>query len=174
MLPIRGIKRAKITEFTGYVRGGFIRSSEGMDAARLKIEETILERNFPRRFAFLDREIPERFRLEIGLKTSSGNTYRLEIPLSVDYPNQVPPVYLTYPVPLRDFNGHSLALLSPSHPMHLLKPRSDQAIQVCHYKAENWHPNVTLYKVVLKCYIWLEAFQQHLQTGKPLINYLGV
>ncbi len=142
-----------------------------MDGARLNIERTILEQSFSGAFSFLGMDGPAA-RLEINLRTSSGASFKLAIALQADYPASVPEVYVLSPLLLRDFLGQDLLAISPSHTMHLLKPR-ERHIQLCHYKAENWHPNVTLYKVALKCLLWLEAYQNHLQTGRPITDYLG-
>lgn len=143
-----------------------------MEPARQNIEEAILEQNFAGRYQWFDLKRPGKTRLQMRLGTSSGQAYTLDICLPRDYPNSLPTVYIAEPDPLRDHRGDILALQSPSHPMHLLQPRGTQ-VQLCHYKAENWHPNVTLYKVVLKCLIWLEAFQNHLINGRPMVHFLG-
>lgn len=142
-----------------------------MDPARLNIERTILERSFPGASAFHDLGKPGA-RLEVTLPTSSGARYGLSVGLAADYPASVPQVFIVRPLVLRDFLGQDLLAISPSHTMHLLKPR-ERHIQLCHYKAQNWHPNVTLYKVVLKCLLWLEAYENHLQSGRPITDYLG-
>ena len=142
-----------------------------MDPARLNIERTILDRSFPGAHRFLDMGTPSA-RLEIDLGTSSGAQYRLAVVLEHDYPASVPQVFVIRPLVLRGFHGEDLLAASPSHSMHLLKPKG-RHLQLCHYKVANWHPNVTLYKVVLKCLLWLEAYENHLQTGRPVTDFLG-
>ncbi|MBM3879458.1 MAG: hypothetical protein FJ387_07015 [Verrucomicrobia bacterium] len=142
-----------------------------MDSTRYRIEKTILEQNFSRRSAFVDRYNPETFSLRVGLKCSSGQAYQLRIRIPPDYPNSIPRAYVMTPADLRDRAGQSLAQRSPSHDMHLLSPDGNQ-IQLCHYKPANWHPNVTLYKVALKCLVWLEAYENHMLTGKPIDHFL--
>lgn len=144
-----------------------------MNAARLNIEKAILSQHFARRFRFQALDDPLRARLELSLRSSAGKTYLLEILLGRAFPESVPKVFLVYPEKLFTFRGENLALLSPSHPMHTLSPEQGR-VQICHYKAANWHENVTLYKVALKCFIWLEAYESHLQSGRPLTDYLGV
>jgi ubiquitin-protein ligase len=144
-----------------------------MDPARLKIERHVMQTYFPHRHAFVNMEDPSQAYLDVGLKTSSGRTYRLRVNIPPDFPNSVPAVYVTYPEPdtLCDAAAKPLYQASPSHSMHLLQP-DGKFVRLCHYKQENWFPGVTLYKVVLKCLIWLEAYQSHLQDGKPLDYYL--
>ncbi|MBN2068489.1 MAG: hypothetical protein JW739_02525 [Opitutales bacterium] len=142
-----------------------------MDKQRYNIEYAILQRNFPGRFLF--KKKGQELSLDMGMKTSAGKVYRIEIRIPRDYPASVPIVLLNYPDTLRTYRGELLADISPSHAMHTLAPQAG-VLQLCHYKLENWHPNVTLYKVALKCLIWLEAYENHLTTGRPLTEYLGV
>ena len=142
-----------------------------MDAARLKIEETVLENTFRGAFT-LRQDDSGTARLEIDVAVPGGGKYRLLIVAEGDYPSSVPEAYVIQPLVLRDAHGRELLAISPSHEMHLLKPNS-RFIRLCHYKSEAWHPNVTLYKVVLKCLIWLVAYENHLQSGRPITDYLG-
>ena len=142
-----------------------------VDPARLKIERTVLEESFKGAFD-LKEEASGATRLEIDVSVPGGGTYRLLLVAAPDYPSSMPEAYLIHPLVLRDFHGRELISISPSHEMHLLKPNS-RFIRLCHYKPANWHPNVTLYKVVLKCLIWLVAYENHLQTGRPITDYLG-
>lgn len=141
-----------------------------MDTARLKIEQTILERSFPGRYQL--RAEGMFIILEVLLRVSAGSHFRLMLRIAPDYPSSIPQAFIKEPAILKDFHGHDLVRISPSHPMHLLKPEA-RMVQLCHYRQENWHSNVTLYKVVLKCLIWLEAYQNHLQSGRPLTDFLG-
>lgn len=142
-----------------------------MNPARFRIEQTILERHFPRRFAFEKMDAPADFALRLGLRCSSGRAYQLRLRIPPDYPASMPRAYVMTPEDLRDHGGRRLVQHSPSHDMHLLSPEGNQ-IQLCHYRLENWHANVTLYRVALKCLVWLEAYENHLLTGRPLTHYL--
>jgi len=142
-----------------------------MDPTRYRIEKTILEHNFPRRFAFVDEQNPASFSLRLGLRCASGHAYQVRIRIPPDFPNSIPRAYVMTPADLRDHRGQGLAGQSPSHPMHLLSPE-DGRVQLCHYRPENWHPNVTLYKVALKCLIWLEAYENHLLSGQPVDHFV--
>jgi len=142
-----------------------------VDAARLKIERTILEKSFKGAFV-LSQDEAGAARLEVDVTVPSGGTYRLLLVAAADFPSSMPEAFLISPLLLRDFHGQDLLAISPSHGMHLLKPNG-RFIRLCHYKPENWHPNVTLYKVVLKCLIWLVAYENHLQSGRLVTDYLG-
>ncbi|HNX03993.1 MAG TPA: hypothetical protein PKI32_00740 [Opitutales bacterium] len=142
-----------------------------MEASRRKIEETVLANTFTGAFTLVQDERGTA-RLEIDVKVPGGGSYRLLVVAESDYPSSMPEVYVIQPLVLRDAHGRELLSISPSHQMHLLKPNS-RFIRLCHYKPEAWHPNVTLYKVVLKCLIWLVAYENHLQSGRPITDYLG-
>jgi ubiquitin-protein ligase len=142
-----------------------------VDLARLKIETTVMEETFKGSFSLV-QDAAGVARLEVDVAVPSGGTYRLLLVATADYPSSMPEAYIINPIVLRDFHGRELLAISPSHQMHLLKPNS-RFIRLCHYKPENWHPNVTMYKVVLKCLIWLVAYENHLQTGRPITDYLG-
>jgi len=142
-----------------------------MDKARLNLEIEILERYFPRRYAFIYPHDPSRSYLDVGLRTKSGRTFRLKISIPSDYPNAMPSVYVVHPKPLLDFSNNNLISIAPSGKMHVLSP-SDGCIQLCHFDRSLWHSDMTLYKVALKCLVWLEAYQNHLLTGNDIDYYL--
>ncbi len=142
-----------------------------MEAARLKIEKTVLEKTFAGAFR-LSEDASGATKLEVDVTVPGGGRYTLLLTTAPDYPSSMPEAFLIKPLVLRDFHGQELLAISPSHKMHLLKPEG-RFLRLCHYKPENWHPNVTLYKVVLKCLIWLVAYENHLQSGLPITDYLG-
>jgi ubiquitin-protein ligase len=139
-----------------------------MTPQRLQMETAILERYFSRKYKFENLNSSNSF-LDVGVKTQSGKVYRLKIKLSQDYPNSLPEVYITYPLPLMKKDGSKLD--GASHDFHTLGNEGDN-IQICHFKSENWNPNQSLYKIALKVRIWLEAYEGHLRTGKTIDNYL--
>jgi hypothetical protein len=142
-----------------------------VESARLKIEQAVLEASFKGAFK-LSEVAGGVTNLDVDVTVPGGGTYGLLLVAAPDYPSSMPEAYLARPLVLRDFRGRELLAISPSHEMHLLKPNG-RFIRLCHYKSENWHPNVTLYKVVLKCMIWLVAYENHLQSGRPITDYLG-
>jgi hypothetical protein len=136
---------------------------------RLKIEKQALDFGFPRRYVFHNLGASNEW-LELGLRTNAGRTYRLKVVLG-SFPYSKPNVYVIYPVKLYSYNGGLLSDIGASPDMHLLWPDAGN-IQICHYSDSSWHDNVTLYKVALKCLIWLNAYDGHLRTGKPLDYFL--
>ena len=49
----------------------------------------------------------------------------------------------------------------------------DNFLQICHYRESCWTDRSTLYEVVMKGRIWLEAYEAHLKTGKCMSTFLG-
>lgn len=107
--------------------------------------------------------------LTIALQTNSKKVYTVRMDL-INYPYEVPKVFITNPKPLYDCSGQPL--LSASHPMHTLTGENN-CTRVCHYGFSQWHPGVYLYQVVVKVRIWLEVYETHLKTGHPLDRYLS-
>ena len=107
--------------------------------------------------------------LMFAMKTNSGKVYTLRIDIPLDYPNSIPAVYITNPKPLRTRSGALIPELSTS--MHTLQSK-DGCVRICHYGPNSWSPRQTLSKVVMKCRIWLEVYESHLQTGKPIGDIL--
>jgi hypothetical protein len=56
--------------------------------------------------------------------------------------------------------------------MHTLAPSGNGMVQICHWRDARWHSNILLFKVFLKGLIWIEAYEQHLATGRPLADFV--
>lgn len=134
------------------------------------MESRILERYFPRRYAFVGIGGSDPY-VDLGLQSNSKNVYRFKILLD-SFPYNVPQVYISYPTDLKSFDGTSLTTLSASHSMHLLSPNNGMP-QVCHFKSEHWHQRRTIYNISLKLRVWIEAYESHLRTGKPLDYFVS-
>lgn len=140
-----------------------------MTEERLKKEYIILQTKLkPNSFKFVDfnTSTPS---LIVGQQTNSGKIYTLKIDLS-DFPNTDPVAIIIDPKPLRTKTGEPM--LEPSHYMHTLSSINGYT-RICHYGPQNWSANVSLYKVIIKIRIWLEAYETHLKTGEPLSHYLA-
>lgn len=139
-----------------------------MDKERLMAEESLLARKFPSNvFRFFNKTNPGTAYLRIGAKTNSGNVYTLHMDLS-EFPVEQPKVFVTKM--LKSKFGVNLDSASAS--MHTL-PSEHGWTRICHYGYSSWTPNVSLYKVYVKCRLWLEMYESHLRTGKSLDYYLN-
>ncbi len=88
------------------------------------------------------------------------------------FPYERPSLYVTDPRPLLMFDGRPLTGLGYSHNMHTLAP-SNECVQICHWRDDRWRGSILLHRVFLKGLIWLEAYEQHLATGRPLAEFVS-
>jgi len=104
--------------------------------------------------------------------TNAGNSYDLWIPIPLGYPDVRPPLYVVRPNPVQMANGRTVNELGLTHDMHTLEPGPKGMVQICHWRSARWHAGITVEKVLLKGLIWLEAYEQHLATGKSLNTFV--
>ena len=113
---------------------------------------------------------PERAGVIGCMRTNSNKTYVLWIPLQ-GFPDSAPPMYVVEPQGLLDCDGQLLSEKGASSSFHLLSPKNG-SIQICHYNDQFWSDAVTLSKVLMKGRLWLEAYEQHMRSGKAISHYL--
>jgi hypothetical protein len=136
--------------------------------SRLNKEWEVIQRYFPHfQFAYAGIQLC----LEGQLTTNRKAVYHVRLYVPNDFPNSVPEVVVTWPNPLTDFQGLSLARYQYSAQMHLLSPK-DGFPRICTYKSTHWNPNRTFYNVLIKVRLWLEALDAHKSTGQSLDTYL--
>ena len=138
--------------------------------ARLVKEQEFLTHHFPgAHIQFPDD--PDRACVVVALSTNRQNRYVLWLSLG-DYPNAPPKMYVVEPAPLRDWKGKRLSKRGTSSKMHLLGANAHGHPQICHHSDGAWTPNITLYKVVMKGRMWLEAYELHCRKRRPIDRYL--
>lgn len=138
-----------------------------MDKRRRDAEAAILEERIGKNlFRFLNEDKADEC-LVLGARTNSGNVYTLRVELE-GFPDSPPAVYVTQM--LKNKKGEDLCEVSAE--MHTLQPKNGWT-RVCHHGAQSWSPRISLYKTYVKCRLWLEMYELHLQTGKPLDYYLN-
>lgn len=139
-----------------------------MDQLRYEMEVAAFQKyGLPSRmFRFLDRGTPNEH-LVMAAMTNRKNVYTLYIELC-DFPHRMPRVFVK--TMLRDRNGNDLDSVSGA--MHTL-PSEHGWTRICHYGGDSWKPSISLYKVYVKCRLWLEMYELHLQTGKSIDYYLS-
>lgn len=139
---------------------------------RLVIEHQILQQEGFSHFSVYHQAAYDTYYAS-GLATSnSGRGYSLYMPIPSGYPTQRPPLYITDPHPLLMADGRAIASLDVSHSMHTLRPDPSGHVQICHWREARWHSGIVLQKVFLKAHIWIEAYEQHLATGRPLADFV--
>lgn len=137
-----------------------------MDERRLNAENAVLARHLPANLYRFEQD-GKTLWLKAAARTNRGHVYTLAFDLG-GFPAAVPKVYVTQT--LKDKQG--IPLLSVNGKMHVLG--SDRGwTRICHYGSDAWTPMVSLFKVYVKCRLWLEMYELHLQTGKRIDYYLN-
>lgn len=107
-------------------------------------------------------------------KTNGQNSYKIHSPIPHDYPYSKPPMYIYEPNPLWRFGfDRTINSYGASHSMHTWTNGPNGEVQICHWNADRWHSGITLNRVMLKVVLWLEAYEQHLATGKDISNFVS-
>lgn len=139
---------------------------------RLILEQQILQRDGLTQFQIYSNAASGGYYVWGECHTNSGNAYTLWSPIPLHYPYDCPPLYIWKPNPLRGYGGKSINSYGLSHQMHTLNSGPSGEVQICHWRSERWHSGITLNKVLIKALIWLEAYEQHLTTGKPINEFV--
>lgn len=84
------------------------------------------------------------------------------------FPNEPPKVFVTQM--LKDQDGEKLDSADGS--MHVLESEHGWT-RICHYSESSWTPNVSLYKIYVKCCLWLFVYELHLENGNSIDYYLN-
>ncbi len=138
-----------------------------MSAGRFRSEVEALQLSLlPNMFKFFDMDSDKPY-LKMVAITNSKNRYTLRVDLD-EFPESIPKVFITKM--LKSKFGDDLD--QPSHEMHTLGSEHGYT-RICNYGNKYWKPDVALNKVYLKCRVWLEAYEAHLQTGDNICDYLG-
>ena len=106
-------------------------------------------------------------------RTSANHLYTLWSPIPSGFPNSRPHLYILTPNPLLGFGGtKTINSYGLSHRMHTLSSGSNGEVQICHWRDERWHSGITFNKVMIKAMLWLEAYEQHLWTGRDINEFV--
>ncbi|MCR4825428.1 MAG: hypothetical protein K5882_00550 [Bacteroidales bacterium] len=137
-----------------------------MDNERYQAEQMVLRAKLPANaYRFMDMGTSHPYIL-MAARTNNGNVYTLRIELS-QFPTFIPKAFVTKMLYAKD--GH--ALDDPSSQMHTLSSEKG-CTRICHYGSASWNPYVSIYKIYVKCRLWLEMYELHLKTGKNIDYYL--
>jgi len=137
---------------------------------RLDLEKDALKQYFP------NFKIQDPFGENPGvigkLRSNTGKEYVIWMALGA-FPNEAPELYILKPEFMRSYDGTLLSEIGMNSKMHLLESDDYGHPQICHYNDRFWHPNVSLYKILMKARFWIEAYEQHLSHGNPIDTYLA-
>lgn len=104
--------------------------------------------------------------VKMAARTNKGNVYTLHMDLC-GFPNAIPKVFVTKML----YSKSGTPLNSVSGPMHTLSSENNWT-RICHYGSNAWTPMVSIYKIYIKCRLWLEMYEAHLETGNNIDYYL--
>lgn len=136
------------------------------DQRRYEMEFHILKRKLPdNTWTFRDLN-GRRPYLAMAVRTRSGAVYTIQIELA-NFPQSVPKVFVTQM--LHDCDGNPMD--EARHSTHTLRSEHGWT-RLCHYGPNSWTPNVSLYLIYIKCALWLNIYELHLKSGKPMEYYL--
>ncbi|MCR4826344.1 MAG: hypothetical protein K5882_05260 [Bacteroidales bacterium] len=137
-----------------------------MDNERYQAEQMVLRAKLPANaYRFMDMGTAHPYIL-MAARTNKGNVYTLRIELS-QFPTFIPKAFVTKMLYSKD----GQALDDPSSSMHTLSSEKGWT-RICHYGSASWNPYVSIYKIYVKCRLWLEMYELHLKTGKHIDYYL--
>ncbi|HEV2349303.1 MAG TPA: hypothetical protein VG028_05585 [Terriglobia bacterium] len=139
---------------------------------RLVLENEVLQKEGFTQFSVYRDTVADSYYASGWTLSNAGYRYRLYIPIPSGFPYQRPPMYITDPLPLLMWDGTPISRLGVSHQMHTLAPSSNGWVQICHWRDARWHSGILLQKVFLKGLIWIEAYEQHMATGRPLAEFV--
>ena len=138
-----------------------------MDDKRLAAEKRVLASKLPSNsYRFMDMETDNPYIVMAG-KTNNGNIYTIRIDLKY-FPNKKPEAFVRKMLLTKSGEPMSGA----SSTMHTLTSKYGFT-QICHYADSAWTPMVSIYKVYIKCRLWLEVYEMHLKTGNNMDYYLN-
>ena len=134
--------------------------------ARLKHERNWLEKYYN------EKKFPKKTMygmpvFEQNVKTSRNNVYRLRILVGENYPERLPDLVVCLsPEPMP-----KSAEWQGTHTTHTW-PQKYGLLQICFYRQVCWTRKNMLFQVFEKGEQWLEAYEEHLETGKSIAEIL--
>jgi hypothetical protein len=138
--------------------------------SRLGLEKDVLETKL-NNVTWINPTSAGNTRVEWRVNTNNGNSYTLRVYLASDFPNSCPILVVSSPSsPLK--KKYRSLLDSTSGNDHVYSAH-DGLTQICHFIKDRWTSENTIYQVLMKGRIWLEAYEIHLRTGEDLDKYLA-
>lgn len=104
-------------------------------------------------------------------RSSRGNAYRLVVSIPPGFPDECPSCYVAEPAPLIGFH-QALTDYGNSHAMHTWDTDRPPWVRICTYRPERWNASHSVEKVLQKAMLWLEAYESHVESGRPISAFL--
>ncbi len=137
---------------------------------RLEVEEALLSEELPH-FTMHNRHENGLTTVYGDYKSTAGASYRLCLWLKAGYPHSMPSLYVVEPAPLIGYGGKEMNSYGASHVMHCWPPDWNNYLKICHCKENIWTPSETVVGVLMKGFLWLEAFEAHKRTGRTIDEF---
>lgn len=138
---------------------------------RLAFEKELLEKYFCGRVSWINPT--GNTTVEVKVTCTNDKEYVLRVYLPSDYPSSCPQMVVKPPYFFATYLWKKdwTRMTTANGTDHTYGSR-DGYTQICHFKPSLWKGDNTLYQVVMKGLIWLEAYEAHLRTGNSLSTYL--
>ncbi len=137
---------------------------------RLGLEKDILDSKL-KNVSWINPTSAGNTRVEWKVNTNNDNSYTLRVYLACDFPNKCPNLVVSSPSShLRKRDGSRLDSMSGSDHVY---GSIDGLTEICHFNKSKWTSENTIYQVLMKGRIWLEAYEIHRRTGENLEKYLA-
>jgi len=107
-----------------------------------------------------------------GVHTRDGNIFQLKLVPREGFPDEMPNLYVVWPLVLRRYGGGTVNEVGISHEFHTWTNGPGGCVQICHTKPNLWDSSTTILGVLVKGQLWLEGYSQHLRTGISIDSFL--
>lgn len=104
-------------------------------------------------------------------KSSQSTTYFIVVSIPPGYPDECPSTYIAWPSPLRGLDK-PLEEYGSTHDMHVWETDRPGWTKICTYNPTRWRSSDTLERVLHKAMLWIEAYEAHIDTGRPIAAFL--
>ena len=131
------------------------------DVARLQAEAKALNSTFPNQRKSLS---PTQATVQYK------GRYNVIVEIPENYPHEMPRCFLG-DSSLRFKDGTLVTQKGTNSDYHVLETVNGRA-QICHGRKSRWSSNGSLASVFVKAFMWIEAYENHLKSGRPLSYYL--
>jgi hypothetical protein len=97
--------------------------------------------------------------------------YLPRVELSLKYPHEEPGLFIQSPRILPMFQGDGvLNYRKTSHTWHIHENKNDDRVKVCY--TWGWDASMNCVLVLLRAVIWIDAYENHLNTGETIAEYI--
>lgn len=104
--------------------------------------------------------------------SNSGPTYLIRIFIPEGYPDTCPSSYVDQPSPLLDHSGRPIIRHGSSNKYHTWETDRAGCVKLCTFNPEFWDASNTLIQMIQKSFLWITAYEFHVNTGTRISKIL--